>query len=60
MASSDFWQKLSSSAGRVGRRSRRQLLEKFAGTAKMWMVMDVLTVFLAAMGATLYKFHTTP
>jgi len=26
----------------------------------MWMVMDALTVFLAAMVATLYKFHTTP
>ena len=60
MASSDFWQKLSSSlaewdAGVKGNSSRGS-----RGTAKMWMVMDALTVFLAATGATLYKFHTTP
>ncbi len=63
MASSDFWQKLSSSltapadwevgiAPGTARGSR--------GTAKMWMVLDAITVFLAAMVATLYKLHTTP
>lgn len=63
MASSDFWQKLSSSltasaewdatvgAG-PGRGSR--------GTAKVWMVMDALTVFIAALAATLYKLRSTP
>ena len=63
MASSDFWQKLSTSlaewdAGVVG--SSGSSARGSRGTAKMWMVMDALTVFLAAIGATLYKFHTTP
>src|SRR5580658_2346144 len=63
MASSDFWQKLSSSlnasaewdAGAVGHSPRAS-----RGTAKLWMAMDALTVFLAAMATTLYRFHATP
>ena len=60
MASSDFWQKLSTSlaewdAGVVGSSARGS-----RGTAKLWMVMDALTVFLAATAATLYEFHDTP
>jgi exopolysaccharide biosynthesis polyprenyl glycosylphosphotransferase len=63
MASSDFWQKLSSTltapaewdAGVVGNSVRAT-----RGTAKLWMVMDALTVFLAAMAATLNRFHATP
>ena len=63
MASSDFWQKLSSSltasaewdAGAAGGTTRAS-----RGTAKMWMAMDALTVFLAAMTATLYRFRANP
>ncbi len=63
MASSDFWQKLSSSltasaewdAGAAGNPPRTA-----RGTAKMWMAMDALTVLLAAMTATLYRFHANP
>jgi hypothetical protein len=63
MASSDFWQKLSSSltasaewdAGAAGNSLRAS-----RGTAKLWMAMDALTVFLAAMAATLYRFRQTP
>jgi exopolysaccharide biosynthesis polyprenyl glycosylphosphotransferase len=63
MASSDFWQKLSSSltpsaeweqsvAAGSARGAR--------GTAKLWMVMDVVTVCLAAMAAVLFKFRASP
>ena len=63
MASSDFWQKLSSSlaasaewdAGVAGNSARSS-----RGTAKLWMVMDALTVFLAAMAVTLYRFRANP
>ena len=63
MASSDFWQKLSSSlalsaegessvSGGPARTTR--------GTAKLWMFLDVLTVCLAAAVTTIFEFHTTP
>ncbi len=63
MASSDFWQKLSSSltssaeweAGVAAGPARSG-----RGTAKLWMAMDVATVVGAAIVATLYEFHTTP
>ena len=63
MASSDFWQRLSSSlalsaewessvSGGPARTTR--------GTAKLWMFLDVLTVCLAAAVTTIFEFHTTP
>ena len=63
MASSDFWQKLSSSlaasaewdAGVAGHHPRGS-----RGTAKLWMVMDAVTVLLAVMASTLYKFRADP
>ncbi len=63
MASSDFWQRLSSSlassaeweAGVAGSTPRGA-----RGAAKLGMVLDAVTVFVAAMVATLYKLHATP
>jgi exopolysaccharide biosynthesis polyprenyl glycosylphosphotransferase len=63
MASSDFWQKLSTSfvssaeweAGAAVGSARG-----VRGTAKVWMVMDAVTVCAAAVLATLYKLRTTP
>ncbi len=63
MASSDFWQKLSSSlttsaewnAGAAGSSVRAS-----RGTAKVWMAMDALTVLLAVMTATFYRFRASP
>ncbi len=63
MASSDFWQRLSSSlvssaeweAGVAGGGTRSG-----RGTVKLWMVLDALTILAAATVSTLYKFHTTP
>jgi exopolysaccharide biosynthesis polyprenyl glycosylphosphotransferase len=63
MASSDFWQKLSSSLtssaeweASVAAGSTRVV----RGTAKLWMVMDAVTVCVAAVVATLYKLRATP
>jgi exopolysaccharide biosynthesis polyprenyl glycosylphosphotransferase len=63
MASSDFWQRLSSSltssaewdAGAAGGAARGE-----RGTSILWMVVDAMTVLGAAMATTLYKFHTSP
>jgi len=63
MASSDFWQRLSSSlalsaewessaSGGPARSTR--------GTAKLWMFLDILTVCLAAAVTTIFELHTTP
>ena len=63
MASSDFWQRLTSSlalsaegeygvSGGSTRSSR--------GTAKLWMSLDVATVCIAAAVTTIFEFHTTP
>lgn len=50
MAASVDWE--AGAAGGSARSSR--------GTVKLWMVMDAITVLLAAMAATLYKFRATP
>ena len=63
MASSDFWQRLSSSlalsaewessaSGGPARSTR--------GKAKLWVFLDVLTVCVAAAVTTIFEFHTTP
>ena len=63
MASSDFWQRLSSSlalsaewessaSGGPARSTR--------GTAKLWIYLDILTVCLAAAVTTIFELHTTP
>jgi exopolysaccharide biosynthesis polyprenyl glycosylphosphotransferase len=62
MATSDFWQRLSATvassheweggvAGEPTRAAR--------GTAKLWMVMDVISISGAATLATIYKSHST-
>lgn len=63
MASSEFWQRLSSTlvapnewdAGAAGNPSRGS-----RGATKLWMVLDALTVVGAVTAATLYKFRTSP
>jgi len=63
MATSEFWQRVSASvsaapewaggsAGGPTRSSR--------GTAKLWMVLDAVSILGAAVLATLYEFHTGP
>jgi exopolysaccharide biosynthesis polyprenyl glycosylphosphotransferase len=63
MASSDFWQRLSTSLALSAEwesgvssgptRSSR-------GAVKLWIFLDVLTVVIAAAIATIVKFHSTP
>src|ERR1035437_2867054 len=63
MATSEFWQRVSASvsstpewtegAGRGGTRSSR-------GPARVWMVLDGLTIFGASVLATLYELRTGP
>jgi len=63
MASSEFWQRLSSSLvasdewelGAVGSPTRGSRV-----ATKLWMVMDALTVVGAVTATTFYKFRTTP
>ena len=63
MASSEFWQRLSASAassadwetGSAGNSAQR-----FNGTVKLWMALDILTVIGAATLATMYELHTGP
>ena len=63
MASSDFWQRLSSSlalsaewessaSGGPARSTR--------GKAKLWVFLDVLTVCVAVAATTIFEFHTDP
>jgi exopolysaccharide biosynthesis polyprenyl glycosylphosphotransferase len=63
MATSDFWQRVSASVssplespGEVASSSSRNS----QGKVKLWMFLDVLTVLLSAMVATIYERHTGP
>src|SRR5579863_1935678 len=63
MASSDFWQRLSTSlamstewdSAATGARVRNA-----RGTAKLWIFLDVLTVLIATALTTAFEFHITP
>src|ERR1039458_2969949 len=61
MATSEFWQRLSATMassheweGGVAGEPARGVM----GTAKLWMVMDVISIAGAATLATIYKSHT--
>ena len=60
MASSEFWQRVSSSRAfqrdweGAGTRTGREGRE----ASKLWMAVDVATVLVAAAGATFYELHT--
>ena len=63
MATSEFWQRVSDSvssapdwAGAPAAKSPRGM----RGTAKLWMTLDIITVFASATLATLYDYHTGP
>jgi exopolysaccharide biosynthesis polyprenyl glycosylphosphotransferase len=62
MASSDFWQRLSSSLATSAERESNVAggtPRVGRGTAKLWMAADAATVCIVAMLATVYKFHTS-
>ena len=63
MATSEFWQRVSASAsaspdwtGRLAEDSSR----RSRGTAKLWMVLDGITILAAAVFATLYELRAWP
>lgn len=63
MATSDFWQKISSSVSSSPEWSGGMAADSARGswgTAKFWMVLDAITVVGAAALATLYELHTGP
>lgn len=61
MASSDFWQRLSFSASSSSEWGEGVSGKSAGGawaTAKVWIILDVMTIFGAVVLATLYEFHT--
>jgi exopolysaccharide biosynthesis polyprenyl glycosylphosphotransferase len=63
MASSDFWQRLSTSLATSAERDTSPIQATARvgrGTAKLWMALDALTVLGAVSLTTLYEFHATP
>ena len=63
MATSDFWQRLSSSLALPAEwESGTPVLSTRSsrGTAKLWIFLDVVTVLIAAAVATIIEFHITP
>jgi exopolysaccharide biosynthesis polyprenyl glycosylphosphotransferase len=63
MATSDFWQKVSSSVSSSPEWTGGAAADSVRGswgTAKFWMVLDVITIVGAAVLATLYDLHTGP
>ena len=63
MASSDFWQRLSSSlafSADWDASVSEGPVRPASGSERLWIFLDVATVCLAATIATMFKFHTTP
>ena len=61
MASSDFWQRLSSSVSSSpdwGENAVGKSVRGAWGTAKVWMILDILTIIGATVLATLYDYRT--
>ena len=63
MATSDFWQRVSASVAPapewVGSATANST-RSGRGTAKLWMILDLLTISGSAVLATLYDLHTGP
>ncbi|MGB0063149.1 MAG: sugar transferase [Terracidiphilus sp.] len=63
MASSDFWQRLSTSltlSGDWDATAQGGPTRNSRGTARLWILLDVLTVFIATVVTTVFEFHVTP
>ena len=63
MATSDFWQRVSASVApapeAVGSATANST-RSGRGTAKLWMILDLVTILGSAVLATLYDLHTGP
>jgi exopolysaccharide biosynthesis polyprenyl glycosylphosphotransferase len=63
MASSDFWQRISTSLATSAEREPQVTAASprgGRGAARLWMAADAATVFSAAFLTTIYEFHTSP
>ena len=63
MATSEFWQRVSASVSSTSEwagGSTGDAVRSSRGTAKLWMVLDAVTIIGSAMLATLYERHTGP
>jgi exopolysaccharide biosynthesis polyprenyl glycosylphosphotransferase len=63
MATSDFWQRVSASVSAPSDRSsdsERGAARSSEGKVKFWIILDFLTVLVAAIVATVYERHITP
>ena len=63
MATSDLWESASASESSATERIGGPVAQSTGmskGTAKLWMVLDGVTILGAAAVATLYKMHTGP
>ena len=61
MATSDFWQRLSSSvssSSEWGENAAGKSVRGAWATAKVWVILDVITILGATVLATLYDYHT--
>jgi exopolysaccharide biosynthesis polyprenyl glycosylphosphotransferase len=60
MATSEFWQRISTSVSSLEREAPSvvESTRITRGTAKFWMAFDVVTVLVAATAATMYETHT--
>ena len=63
MATSDFWQRVSatvSSSPEWADASARDAARAPQGKVRLWMALDVLTILVSVMVATVYRMHTSP
>ena len=62
MATSDFWQRVSASVASSdwAAARRRDASRSSQGKVKFWIILDVLTVLVSTIVATIYERHTTP
>ncbi|HUB52664.1 MAG TPA: sugar transferase [Terracidiphilus sp.] len=60
MASSDFWQRLSTSVASTADWEAGVPGSSVRGAVKLWMALDIITVLGAAALATMYELHTGP
>jgi exopolysaccharide biosynthesis polyprenyl glycosylphosphotransferase len=63
MASSDFWQRISTSLATSAEREAvvaDAVARPGRGSVKLWMALDAITALSAAFLTTIYEFHTSP
>ena len=65
MATSDFWQRVSSSSATASTRVEegsggKNRARNFSSKGRFWIILDVITIVVSALLAAVYKFRTSP